>query len=129
MILESLDLPIRQLSRAQRRLLFRWIPLLVSPEGNRLAVTERALFGNSGQWNYSALTLSPLMLKSGLMRTVSTPRGIRFELARESATVVIWDWWNRKDALKRRALVRLLSIAAVFLVVYLVYLFLDVMRR
>jgi hypothetical protein len=127
MILESLDFPLRQLGRANRKLLFRWFPLLVSPEGRRIAVAEKALVGNSAQWNRPVPALLPLLLKGGLMRTVSTPR-TRSELARESATVVVWDWWKRQDNLKRRARIRLMSFAAVLVVVFLVYLFVGVMR-
>ncbi len=45
MILESLDPFIHELGRTHGELLFRWIPLLVSPEGRRLAVADKALVG------------------------------------------------------------------------------------
>lgn len=128
MILESLDLPIHQLGRTHRELLYRWIPLLVTPEGRRSVAAEKALVGDYGERKRLTLKLLPVLLKGGLMRKVSTPRGTRFELARESAAVVIRDWWKRKYALKRRARIRFISIAAVLVVVFLVYLFLSMTR-
>lgn len=131
MILESLDPVINELGRTHAELLFRWVPLLVSSENNRLAVAEQALVGYSGKWGRFALTLLPLLVKSGLMRTISTPPGTRYELARVSATVVIKDWWTREETTilaRQRAQFRIRSISiavGALLVAYLIYLFLG----
>ena len=60
-----------------------------------------------------------------------TPAGLRYELARESATAIIQDWWVRTEATivaRQRAQFRVRSIsiavAAIF-GAYLVYLYLG----
>ncbi len=134
LILESLDLPIRELGRAHNELLYRWIPMLISPEGRRRAVAERSLLGSSGRWNRLTITLLPLLLKSGLLRSVPTPGGIRYELARESAIVVLRDWWKREEVLTAARLLaqlrlRLFALALAVIVAILVYLFLAPVSR
>jgi len=127
MILESLDPVIQDLGSNHVELLFRWIPLLRSADLRRTAASEKALVDRSGKWNRFALTLLPLLVKSGLLRTIATPNGLRCELARESTTIIIHDWWLRTEAAivaRQRAQfrVRSISIAAGAIVFcYLVY--------
>ncbi len=78
------------------------------------------------------MTLLPLLVKCGFMRTIATPPGARYEFARESTTVIVKNWWTREEAsiiARQRAQFRIrsISIAAGGLVVaYLIYLFLVV---
>ena len=69
MILDALDPAIHELGTTHGELLFRWTPLLVSSEGRRSTPSEKALVDHSGKWNRFALTLLPLLVKSGLLRT------------------------------------------------------------
>ena len=129
MILTSLDGPIRQLGVTHSELFFRWIPLLISSDRRRLAPTEKALLEHAGRWNRFGSSLLPLLVRSGLMRTIAVQAGDRYELARESATVVAYDWWQRAEAtiIARRRVrftVRAISIVVgAIIVAYLIYFF------
>lgn len=129
-ILGSLDPVIQELGSTHAELLFRWIPFLISADGLRTAASEKVLIEHAGKWNRFAMTLLPILVKSGLMRTVATSAGIRYEFARESAAVVVHDWWVRAEApivARQRAQfrVRALSLAAGAIVLAcVIYLFL-----
>ena len=114
MILTSLDGPFQQLVVTHSELFFRWIPLLISPDRHRLAPTEEALVDVAGKWNKFAATLLPLLVRSGLVRAIEIQAGGRYEFARESATVVVKDWWQRAEAAivaRQRAQFRVRSIS------------------
>jgi hypothetical protein len=129
LILESLDAPIFELGKEQSELLLRWGPLLVSQDCCRLPAAEKVLVGHAGKRSRFALTLLPLLIKSGLMRTITTPAGVSYELARESTSVVFHDWWVRSEAAvvaRQRAQFRVRSISiavGAILSAYLIYLF------
>lgn len=129
MIRESLDSAIQQLGGTHSELFFRLIPLLISPDDHRLAVSEKALIEHSGKWNRFLQTLLPLLIKSGLLRTVATHLGVRYEFGRESTCIVIRDWWVRAEATivaRQRAQFRVRSIsiaAGAIVLAYLIYLF------
>ena len=129
MIRESLDPAIHELGVTHGELFFRLIPLLISPDDHRLAVSEKAILDHSGKWSRFALTLLPLLIKSGLMRTVATHLGVRYEFGRESTCVIVRDWWVRAEAAivaRQRAQFRVRSIsiaAGAIVVAYLIYFF------
>ncbi len=129
MIRESLDPAIQQLGVTHGELFFRLIPLLLSPADHRLAVSEKALVEHSGKWNRFLQTLLPMLIKSGLLRTVATQHGVRYEFGRESTCVSVRDWWVRAEArivARQRAKVRVRSISmavGAILLAYIIYLF------
>jgi hypothetical protein len=129
LILESVDPIVAQLGSTHTELFFRWIPLLLSKEGTRQAAAEKALTEHAGKYNRFVKTLLPMLTKSGLMRSLATSAGVRYEFARESTSVVINDWWTRSEAAivaRQRAQfrVRSLSIAAgAIILAYLIYVF------
>ena len=131
LILDSLDLGLQQLGATHGELLFRWIPLLLTPDGRRADVSEKVLLEHAGKWNRFAMTLLPVLVKSGLIRTVATQAGLRYEFGRESTTVVVQDWWIRAEALivaRRRAQFRVRSISiavGAIVLLYVAYLFLK----
>ncbi len=131
LILESLDPALLELGSTHAQLLFRWIPLLISAEGLRLAASEKALMERSGRLNRFGMTLLPILVKSGLMRTVATSAGLRYEFARESTAVVVHDWWHRREAeilARQRAQFRTRSLSlsgGAIVLAYLIYLWMK----
>lgn len=129
MILEASDPVVGQLGSTHSELFFRWIPFLISKEGTRQAVSEKALTEHAGKWNRFVKTLLPMLTKSGLMRSLATSAGVRYEFARESTCLVVKDWWSRSEAAiiaRQRAQFRMrsLSIAAgAIILAYLIYVF------
>jgi hypothetical protein len=129
LILEAVDPVVAQLGTTHTELFFRWIPLLMSKEGTRLAASEKALTEHAGKYHRFVKTLLPMLTKSGLMRSLATSAGVRYEFARESTSLVIKDWWSRSEAsiiARQRAQfrVRSLSIAAgAIILAYLIYVF------
>ena len=129
LILEAVDPIVAQLGTTHSELFFRWIPFFLSKEGTRQAASEKALTEHAGKYNRFVKTLLPMLTKSGLMRSLATSAGVRYEFARESTSLVINDWWSRAEAsivARQRAQfrVRSLSIAAgAIILAYLIYMF------
>jgi hypothetical protein len=130
-VLESLDGAIADLNPTHLDLLFRWCNILISPDKHRIAVTEKGLTEYAGKLNRFVLTLLPILTAQHLMRPVELPEGIRYEIARESLTPILSDWWERREAaLQARSRanfrVRSISIAVTCIVVmYVVYIILN----
>ena len=135
LILESLDPVIDEMGITHVELFFRWIQLLRGADGTRTAVTEKALMDYSGKWDRFAMTLLPVLLKEGILRTVElspgqAEAGARYEFARVSMVPVVYDWWIRKEAAivaRQRAAFRVRSISiavGAILAAYGVYLYL-----
>jgi hypothetical protein len=98
-VLESLDARIAELGSHHVELLFRWCPILISPEERRVAVTAKSLTDHA-----------PPVVEAGILRRV----GSRYELARECLTPILHDWWKRREAVvaaRRRASFRIVSIS------------------
>jgi hypothetical protein len=130
-ILQSLDTAINELNTSQRELLFRWCDVLISKEGRRLAATEKALRERAGNHGRYTASLTPLLLTNGILRVVTTDQTQRYELARESMTVILKDWWDRQEEVlnaRRRAKFRVRSMsitAGLIALFYAVYLYLS----
>jgi hypothetical protein len=128
LILESLDDKFGALNPMHTELFFRWRQLLTSAKDERLAVTPEALAEFSGKLNRFAATLIPILLANGMLREIELPGGMRYEIARDSFTPMIRDWWKRREvallaqqrvAFRRRSI----SIAVGSIVmIYMVYL-------
>jgi len=134
LIMESLDPNLAKLNQTQTDLFFRWCGLLISPAEERLAVTAEALTEYSGRLNGFAMSLIPVLLEEGILRTVELSGAIRYEIARDSLTPLIRDWWKRRETMmmaRRRARFRMRSIslaAGAVLVLYIVWLFLTLRK-
>jgi hypothetical protein len=134
LIMESLDPIIHELGSTHVELFFRWIPLLVTPDGRRVAATEKSLLTHAGKWNRFASTLLPLMVKRGLLRVLEMPAGTRYDLGRASMATVVHDWWTRKETAlvaRQRAMFRVGSISiavGAILMAYLIYLYLSIRK-
>ena len=131
LILDCLDGELEKLNLSHKELLFLWCDVLISPNGYRLSVTEKALTDYAGKLNRFVTTLLPILLGDGILRTVQIGGAVRYELARESLTIILKEWWTRQESAmiaKRRAQFRLrsMSIAAVcILTLYVTWLILT----
>jgi hypothetical protein len=134
LILESLDEKLSSLSATQTDLFFRWFRLLLSDKDQRLAVTPEGLKDYSGKLNRFALTLLPLLLELGILRTVEQREMVRYEIARDSYAPMIRDWWNRREAMliaRRRARFRVRSVSLAvgsIVVLYMIWLIMGMKR-
>ena len=133
-ILESFDAPIAALGAAKSgktsvELLFRFCGILISPDGGRLAVTEKRLMHSAGKLQRLVPALLPRLTETGFLRAVETPEAIRYEIARECYTPILRDWWDRRESAivaRRRAVFRVVSITgalSAILVMYLIWIF------
>ena len=114
LILESLDDKIATLSPTHAELFFRWGNLLISQEGRRECVAESTLADYSGKLNRFAVSLLPRLLELGIVRSIELNVGMRYEIARESLTPLVRDWWKRRELeliARRKAKFRLRSIS------------------
>jgi hypothetical protein len=127
-VFESVDAAIQELGKTQTDLLFRWCTILISPDKERLSVTEKGLTEYAGRLNRFVAALLPRLMEMGILRSLETPEAIRYEIARECYAPILQDWWERRDATivaRRRAVFRITSIsvaAAAIVIVYLVWL-------
>jgi hypothetical protein len=114
LVLESIDGRLAELNTSHRELFFRWCNILISPEGEALSVTEKALTKYSGKLNRFIPTLVPLLMEMRLIRTFEMPETTRYELAHHSLVPIVRDWRKRRDAAilaRRRAKFRVRSIS------------------
>ena len=114
MILEFLDAPVEELGTTHKELLFRSCNILISPDNMRLAVTEKGLTDFAGKLNRFVLTLLPVVLAANILRSVETPGGIRYEIARECLTPILKNWRERREAVivaRRRGVFRTTSLS------------------
>jgi hypothetical protein len=135
LILESLDAKLMGLKPTHAELFFRWCNLLLSPKGERQAVTAKSLVDYSGKFNRFALTLLPALSgEGGILRTIDLPGGVRYEIARDSWAPLVRDWWKRRETdilATRRSKFRTRSISVavgLILAMYMVYLIVS-MRK
>ena len=117
LVLESLDSRVGHLKAADRAVFAGWAKLLISMDGRRAAVTERALSDGSTEPNGRVLPLLKNLVDAGILRALDLVDGLRFEIARESMTRIISDWARRHEAalVARRGMqarVRSIAIAA-----------------
>ena len=134
LIIESLDIKLGKLNPTQTDLLFRWCGILISTDEERLAVSVEALSEYSGRLNRFALSLITVLMEEGILRTVELPGAMRYEIARDSLTLLIRDWWKRRETMliaRRRARFRVRSVslaAGSILALYAVWLFLTLKK-
>lgn len=134
LILESIDLKLGKLNPTQTDLFFRWCGILISSDEERLAVAAEALSEYSGRLNRFALSLITVLMEEGILRTVELQGAIHYEIARDSLTLLIRDWWKRRETMliaRRRARFRVRSVslaAGSILALYAVWLFLSVKK-
>jgi hypothetical protein len=131
LILGCMDSVFEKLNPTHQSVLFRWFEVLVSTNGYRLSVTEQVLIDRAGKDGRFAATLLPILLGDGVLRAVQVDGVVRYELARESLTVILKDWWTRHEAAmvsRARAKFRMrsMSIAAgCILALYVAWLYLT----
>ena len=134
LILESFDAPIAALGAAKQgkpsiELLFRFCGILLSPDGERLAVTEKRLKHSAGKLHRLVPALLPRLTETGIVRSVETPEAVRYEIARECYAPILRDWWERRESAivaRRRAIFRIVSITgalSAILVMYVIWIF------
>jgi len=129
-VCESLDPVIQELGKNQVDLLFRWCNILISPERQRLSVTEKGLTEYAGRLSRDVPALLTLLMQMKILRSVETPEIVRYEISRECYAPVLRDWWERREAsivARRRAIFRIVSISVALgaiAIVYLAWLFL-----
>jgi hypothetical protein len=133
-ILESCDAPIAQLGAAKQgktsvEFLFRSRGILISPDGERLAVTAKRLVAGAGNLHRLVPALLPQLTEMGVLRAVETPEAVRYEIARECYAPILRDWWERRESVivaHRRLLFRIVSITvalSAILVIYAIWIF------
>lgn len=131
LILQCLDETIEKLSLSHKEVLFQWYNVLVSHDGHRRAATEKALIQSAGKLDRFALSLLPILLRDGFLRMVNIAGVSRYELARESMTVILTDWHVRQESLmaaRRRARFRTRSMSIAvgsILLLYAAWLYLS----
>jgi hypothetical protein len=95
-ILESLDPVIRELSAAQRKLLFRWLTILISPEGERLPVAEKVLTADGQEQLAPALLTAAV--SANVLRTLGSKDGVRYEISHDCLVPILRDCRKRSEA-------------------------------
>lgn len=133
-VLESFDAPIAQLGaaksgKASLELLFHSCGILISPEGERLAVTEKRLTAAAGKLHRLVPAVLKQLIELGILRSVETPEAVRYEIAHECYAPILRDWWERRESAivaRRRAAFRIISITgalSAILLMYVIYIF------
>ena len=123
-VLESLDARIGELKSAQTELLYRWCNVLISPEKQRLAVTEKGLTKHAGKLHRLVPGLLELLTGWAILRSVETPETTRYELSRECFAPILRDWWERREAVvvtRRRLMFRMTSVSVAIFSIVLMY--------
>jgi len=124
-VYESFDPVIHELNKSQTDLLFRWCNILISPDRERLSVTEKGLTDYAGRLNRYVPALLKHLLEMNILRTIETPEALRYEVARECYAPILRDWWERREAAivaRRRAIFRITSISVAAGAIAIVYL-------
>jgi hypothetical protein len=123
-VYESFDTVLGELNSTHADLFFRWCTLLISPEKQRLSVTEKGLTAYAGKYNKFVAPLLNQITASRVLRAVETPVAIRYEISREGYAPIVRDWWERREAVivaKRRAAFRVKSITVALTAIVLMY--------
>jgi hypothetical protein len=123
-VFESFDPFIQELGKNQADLLFRWCTVLISPDKQRLSVTEKGLTESAGRLNRFVPALLTHLIEMKILRSVETPEALRYEIARECYAPVLRDWWERREAAivtRRRAVFRITSISVALGAIAIVY--------
>ena len=112
-ILTSLDPALNELRAAERRLLLQWIPVLVTQDGHRIAVSLNGLAERSSAGSAAVESMLATLIRIGLLRHVSTRFGVRYLLTRDATAPILRDWGKRTQrirALRRQTFFRGISV-------------------
>ncbi len=124
-VLESFDPVIQELGKTQADLFFRWCNMLISPDKQRLSVTEKGLLDYAGRLNRYVPALLAHLMELKILRSIETPEAVRYEISRECYAPILRDWWERREAAivaRRRAIFRITSISVAVGAIAIVYL-------
>lgn len=124
-VFKSFDSVILELGKNRADLFFRWCNILISPDKQRLSVTEKGLTEYAGKRTRLVPALLTHLMEMKILRSVETPDAVRYEIARECYTPILRDWWERREAAivaRRRAIFRIVSISVALGAIPIVYL-------
>ncbi|HEY4086668.1 MAG TPA: hypothetical protein VGM43_12055 [Bryobacteraceae bacterium] len=126
-ILTSLDPALDELRPSERRLLLQWIPVLVTQDGHRIAVSLKGLTDRSSASANAVESALAALIRMGLLRHVSTRFGVRYLLTRDAIAPILRGWGERMQtirAMRRQTYLRAISVLVgviALLAAYLVY--------
>lgn len=126
-ILTSLDPVLAGLRSSERHLLLQWIPILVTQDGHRIAVSLKGLTERSSAGGAAVESALATLIRAGLLRHVSTRFGVRYLLTRDTIAPILRDWGERRQRVRtqrRQTLLRVISalvIAITLIAAYVVY--------
>lgn len=129
-VFESFDPVMEELGKTQTDLLFRLCNILISPDKERLSVTEKGLTDYAGRLNRRVPAFLAHLIKLKILRSVETPEATRYEIASGCYVPILRDWWERREAAivaRRRAIFRIVSISVALgaiAIIYVAWLFL-----
>jgi hypothetical protein len=127
-ILTSLDPVLNGLRSSDRRFLAQWVPILVTTDGHRIAVSLQGLTGRSSANERAIEPSLAALVSAGVLRRITTPYGIRYLLARDAAAPVLRNWSERMQRVRTirqqtflraiSVIVGLIALTAAYLVYY-----------
>jgi hypothetical protein len=127
-ILTSLDPVLSGLRASERGLLLQWLPVLVTEDGHRIAVSLKVLTERTSARGGAVESTLAALIRTGLLRHVTTRYGVRYLLTRDFLAPVLRDWGQRMQRIRtvRRqtffraisVLVGLIALVAAYLVYY-----------
>lgn len=126
-ILTSLDPALSELRPSERRLLLQWIPILVTQDGHRIAVSLKGLTERSSAGVAAIESALAALIRMGLLRHVTTRFGVRYVLTRDASAPILRDWGERMQrvrTMRRQTFFRAISVLVgviALLAAYLVY--------
>ncbi|HVV43891.1 MAG TPA: hypothetical protein VHC72_01760 [Bryobacteraceae bacterium] len=126
-ILTSLDPILSGLRASERGLLLQWLPVLVTEDGHRIAVSLKVLTERASARGGAAESALASLIRAGLLRHVTTRFGVRYLLTRDFAAPILQDWGARMQrirAARRQTFLRAVSVLVgviALLAAYLVY--------
>lgn len=127
LILNSLDPVLRELSASQRRLFLEWLPILVTADGHRIAVSLKGLSERTPARGGAVESTLARLISLGMLRHITTPFGIRYLLARDATAPILRAWGERVQrtrSVRRQTLLRAISVLVgviALIAAYLVY--------
>jgi hypothetical protein len=124
-ILTSLDPALNELRPAERRLLLQWVPVLVTQDGHRIAVSLRGLTERSSASGGAVESALAALIRMGLLRHVTTRFGVRYLLARDASAPILRDWGERMQrirTLRRQTFLRAISVLVGVIATFAAYL-------
>ena len=124
-ILTSLDPALNDLRPSERRLLLQWIPVLVTQDGHRIAVSLKGLTERSSASESAVDSALAALIRAGLLRHVTTRFGVRYLLTRDFMAPILRDWGKRMQrvrALRWQTFLRAISVLVGVIALFAAYL-------